>query len=154
MGNFTFNIAKGRIRTYLELPAAADAVLLVLLKSGGLEADATLKDYDDLSALLAAANDECDFTGYARRTITPSAPTVDDTNERVDIDGTDPASYTNSGGAAQDSGKAILVYDNDTGAGTDANIIPLLAWDCVLTFNVGVATTVAFNAAGMARITD
>ena len=40
-----------------------------ILKLAGVESDATLKDYALLSTLLAAANDECDFTGYSRKTL-------------------------------------------------------------------------------------
>lgn len=151
MGDFVFNIAKGRHHYYASLPAAADALILVLLKSAGLEADDTLNNYDDLGALLAAANDEADFTGYARRTLAGVTATVDDTNNRADTDATDPASWTNTGGSSQAVGKALVCYDNDTGAGTDANIIPLYAFDCVVTFDIGVATSLAFNAAGMGR---
>jgi hypothetical protein len=77
--------------------------------------------------------------------------TPDDTNNRQDADAADPASYTNSGGASQAIGKLLVVYDNDTGAGTDANIIPLTYHDCVITFDVGVPVTISFNAAGFFR---
>lgn len=151
MADGIFNIAKGKIKYYAELPATNDALVFVLLKASGLEADDTLNNYDDLGALLAAANDECDFTGYARRSWTTATITVDDTNNRLDIDITDPASWTNTGGSAQAAGKALLCYDGDTTAGTDANITPLAYFDCVLTFDVGVATSVAINAAGAMR---
>lgn len=151
MGDFVFNISKGKHARYADLPDANDALILVLLKASGLEADATLIDYDNLSVILAAANDECDFTGYARRTLASVVATVDDTNNRMDTDAADPASYTNTGGSVQQAGKALVCYDGDTTGGTDANIVPVYAFDCLLNFDVNVATTVAFNAAGMGR---
>jgi hypothetical protein len=154
MANFVANIVKGKPRYYLELPAANDGLFLVLLKFTGLEADATLRDYDDLAAVLAAANDEADFTGYSRKAVTPGAATVDDTNERVDIDAPDVSAYTNSGGASQRTGKAVLCYDPDTTAGTDSTLVPILWWDCDITFDVGVATTLPFNVAGILRAED
>jgi hypothetical protein len=151
MADIVFNIAKGKVARYADLPDANDSLILVLLKASGLEADGTLQDYDTLAAILAAANDECDFTGYARRTLASITVTPDDTNNRQDVDAADPAAYTNTGGASQAAGKAVVCWDGDTTGGTDANIVPLVALDCVVTFDVGVATTVAFNAAGFFR---
>lgn len=151
MADFVFNNVLGKVRYYLELPAASDGLLLVLLQFTGLEADGALRDYDDLGALLAAASNEMTFTGYTRKAITPAAAVIDDVNNRADTDATDPTSYTNSGGASERSGKALLVYDGDTGAGTDANIIPLLGWDCDFTFDVGATSDLKFNVAGMVR---
>lgn len=151
MADIVLNIAKGRVAELAALGATNDALILVLLKSSGLESDATLLDYDTLGTILAAANDECDFTGYSRKTLASVTVTVDDTNNRVDIDAADPSAYTNSGGSAQAAGKALICYDGDTTGGTDANIVPLVALDCVVTFDVGVATTLAFNASGFFR---
>lgn len=150
MANLVFNRAKGRAARVAELPETADALILVLLKSAGLETDAVLRDYDDLAAILAAANDECDFTGYTRRTLASVTVTFDDTNDRVDVDAADPASYTNTG-VAQAAGAALVCYDNDTGAGTDANIVPLVKLDAAVMFDTDVATTLTFDAAGFFR---
>jgi hypothetical protein len=154
MANFTFNNVLGKVRFYTELPAANDALILVLLQFTGLEADATLRDYDDLSTLLAGASNEMTFTGWARRTLAGITPTVDDTNERVDVDATDATGWTNTGGASERAGKALIVYDPDTTTGTDTTVVPLLAYDCDLTFDVGALTTTPFNAAGFVRFTN
>jgi hypothetical protein len=149
MSDFVFNISKGQVAYLATLPAASDALILVLLKTAGLEADATLIDYDNLSLILAAANDEADFTGYTRRTlasVTSGPP--DDTNNWMLVDAADPTAYTNSGGAAQAISKAIICYDPDTGAGTDTTMQPLVGLDCVVTFDISVATTLTFNASG------
>lgn len=147
---FIFNVAKGKIAYYAGLPAVSDGLVLVWLKNTGLESDATLKDYDTLAAILAAANDECDFTGYSRRTLSGVTVTVDDTGDKVVIDSADPASYTNTG-AAQVSGAAIVCYDPDTGAGTDADLIPLCqVLVGTISFDQNVLINVAVNAAGLA----
>lgn len=150
MADIVFNIAKGRVARYADLPNANDALILVLLQTTGLESDAVLRDYDSLSAILASTNDEMTFTGYARRTLGTVTVTVDDTNDRVDVDAADPASYTNSS-TSQASSKAVICYDPDTTAGTDADLVPLIALDCVVTFDVGVPVTLSFNAAGFFR---
>jgi len=151
MANVVFNIAKGRVAHYGLLTGGAnDGMLLVLLKTAGLQADATLIDHDTLSVLLAAANDEADFTGYTRRALANVTVTVDDTNERVDVDADSPSSYTNSG-ASQAVSKALVCYDPDTTAGDDTTIVPLVALDCVVTFDTGVPVTLSFDAAGWFR---
>lgn len=123
----------------------------MLLKSSGIEADGTLKDYDTLSALLAASNDEADFTGYARRTLGSVTVTVDDTNDRIDLDAADPAAWTNTGGSAQTISDAVICYDPDTTGGTDADLVPLVLLDFAVTFDLNVATTLSFASAGFAR---
>jgi hypothetical protein len=149
--DFVFNIAKGKIAYYAGLPATSDALIVVLLKSSGLEADSVLKDYDDLASLLAAANDEADFTNYARKTVTASVTvTVDDTNDRVDMDMPD-LTWTAAGGASNNTlGKLLICYDGDTGAGTDSAIIPLTAHDFTATTD-GSDLQAVLAAAGFAR---
>jgi hypothetical protein len=149
-GAFLFNIAKGKFAQLATLPAAADGLVLVWLKSSGLESDATLKDYDTLAAILAASNDECDYTGYARRALTSVTATVDDSGDKMVVDAADPASYTNTG-TAQVAGAAIVCYDPDTGAGTDADLIPLAQLLVgTISFDQNVLINVAFAAAGIA----
>jgi hypothetical protein len=151
MSDGAFNIAKGKIRYYTELPAASDALVVVLLKSTGLVADTALADYDDLAALLAGASDECDFTNYARKTVTLGViATVDDSNDRVDVDMPD-LTWTAAGGAANNTvGKLIVAYDPATGSGTDSEIIPLTFHDCAFTTD-GTDVTAAIAAAGFFR---
>jgi hypothetical protein len=121
--DFIFNISKGKFRTYCELGAAADALIVVPLEATGLVADATLLDYDDLSALLAGATNE--QTTLGRKTISASVTiTVDDTNDRVDVDIPDQTWTASAGNAV---GKVLVCYDADTAAGTDANITPISA---------------------------
>jgi hypothetical protein len=141
-----FNIAKGKAGYYATLPAANDALIVVLIKATGLEADDTLNNYDDLAALLAAANDEADFTNYARKTITSVTNTVDDTNNRLDSDFAD-QTWTAAGGASNNTlGKLLVCYDPDTTAGTDSTVIPLTYHDFSATTDGSDLTAVVATA--------
>ena len=136
MADFVFNIAKGREAYYASLPGANDALIVVPIETTGIETDAVLKDYDNLGALLAAANNEQATMG--RKTIaTGVTVTVDDANDWVDVDFADPVWTAASGNAVS----ALLVcYDPDTTAGTDNDIVPISKHDFVVTPNGGDIT--------------
>lgn len=136
MAGFSFNVALGREvelhnRVNDSDPANAVFVLLVLAASG-LEVDATLKDYDTLSALLASTNNEATNAGYARIILSDTgiaAYTVNDTDDLIMLPLAD---QTFVAIVAGDSWrKALLCYDSDSTAGTDANIIPVKAFDVI-----------------------
>lgn len=120
--DFVFNAAKGRFVHYATLPAASDALVAVLLEASGLEADATLKDYDTLAALLAGTSNE--QTTMGRKTLANVAVTVDDTGDDASFD-CDDLTYTAASGNAV--GKLVVCYDPDTGTGDDTTLIPLTA---------------------------
>lgn len=136
MANITFNIGKGRIvELYKNVKTnnpANSAFVVVLLKAA--EADAVLKDYDDLSLILAeAGNTEADFTNYARKTLTDTdiaaLPAPNDTTDAYELTWPDLV-YSSAGGATNNTmTKLILCYDEDTTTGTDADIVPLGALD-------------------------
>lgn len=149
MGDIVFNVAKGRIAQYGDLSATNDALICVLLKSSGLVSDATMKDYDTLADVLAGASDEADFTGYARRTLSSVTVTVDDSGDAVNVDAADPTAITNSG-SSQAIGAALICYDGDTTGGTDANIVPIVKLDCVVTYDAGATVQLSFHASGFA----
>ena len=123
--NFVFNIAKGKAAYYAGLPAANDALIAVALVATGLVADATLADYDDLAALLGGASDECAASGYARATLGTVTVTVDDGNDRVDLDSADISLGTIAAGAT--IAKVVICYDPDTTTGTDSTLVPISA---------------------------
>lgn len=150
MANQVFNVAKGRAGYYSSLPAANDALVIVLLKSSGIEADDTLNNHDTLATILAAANDEADFTNYARKTLTSATLTVDDTNNRLDVDIAD-QTWTSAGGAANNTlAKLLICYDPDTTGGSDSDIIPLTHHDFSATTD-GNDLTAQIAAAGFYR---
>lgn len=142
------NIAKGKFTYLAGLPAANDALIWIVLKASGLEADTVLLDYDDVAAILAASNDEATFTGYARVTATGVTVTVDDTNNRVDVDANDPSwSPTTS----EAEGAIMLVYDGDTTGGTDANLTPQFIDAFVVTTPTSGTTSYTVASGGMLR---
>lgn len=134
MSSFSFNVSKGR---EVEFHARVDgndptnsALVIVALASSGLQVDADLQDYDTLSAILAAANDEVTNAGYSRIVITDTglaAYTVDDTDDSITLP---LANQTFTAIVAGDSWRKLLIcIDMDTTSGTDANIIPVKAFD-------------------------
>lgn len=152
MADFVFNIALGRIAELAHrilgtgggTQESAGAFVIVLLASSGIESDATLKDVDTLAALVAGATNEATNTGYSRLTYDETGDglsvTVDDANDRVDVDFTDPtwATVDNDGTGA--IGDLVVCMDFNTGAGDDTNVVPLTLHDFSLTPNGGSVT--------------
>lgn len=138
MADFVFNIAKGRVAEFYNRVDTNDptnsALVVVVLATSGLESDATLKDKDDLAAVVSGATNEVTNSGYARKVLTDSdlsALAPDDTNDRMDADIPD---QTWTAVAAGDGwSKLIVCYDGDTTGGADSAIIPLTAHDFVVT---------------------
>lgn len=145
MADFIFNIAKGKIAYYASLPAANDALVVVPIETTGIETDAVLKDYDNLSVLLAAASNE--QTTMGRKVLTSVTVTVDDTNDWVDIDAADPTWTAATGNAVS---ALVVCYDPDTTSGTDADLVPLSKHDFVVTPN-GSDITATFPTGGFER---
>ena len=154
MADQIFNIALGRIaelynRVDLNDPTNAALIIVVIDTSA---TDAVLKDLDDLAAIEAnASTAEVTNTNYARKTLVDSDLTAfapDDTNDRVDLDIAD---QTWTAVVAGDAWTDLLIcYDSDTGAGTDANIVPLAQYDFAVTPD-GSDITAEVNAAGFFR---
>jgi hypothetical protein len=128
MATLVPNIAKGKVAYYAGLPAANDALIWVLFT--GSETDDNVRDADTLTAVIATALNEATFTGYARVTGSSVTVTVDDTNNRTDVDAADPAWSPTSAEALTRIG---VFYDPDTTGGTDADLIPLFIDDFALT---------------------
>lgn len=155
MANQIFNNALGRVaelyrRVDINDPANS-ALVIVILATAGIETDAVLKDKDTLADLVSGTTNEVTNTGYARKVLTDAdivAFAPDDTNDRVDLDIPD---QTWTGVAAGDGWQDFVVcYDNDTTAGTDANIEPLTLHDFVVTPD-GSDITAQIAAAGFYR---
>lgn len=155
MANIAFNIAKGRVVEYanrVNVNDPANSIFVILiLATAGIEADATLIDVDTVTALVAGTTNEVTNSGYARKTLDQTGGiviTVDDTNDRVDIDIPD---QTWTAVAAGDGWNDLVVaYDSDSTAGTDANIVPMSQHDFVVTPD-GSDITAQIAAAGFYR---
>lgn len=146
MTDGVFNIAKGAAAEKVRDGAATVEIDLMLLKAN--EAEGALIDHDDVAALLGAAgNTEADFTNYARKADIDATITIDDTNDRVDLDSAD-QTFTSAGNGVNNTlTKAILMFDE---GGTDATRIPLTHHDFAVTTD-GSDLTLEFNASGWYR---
>ncbi|GAA0969768.1 hypothetical protein GCM10009555_017500 [Acrocarpospora macrocephala] len=128
MGNIAFNISLGRIVYDMSLPGANDALIIIPIEASGIESDNTLRDYDDLGSILAAANNEQSTMG--RKTVTSVTVTINDTDNRAEVDIADQTWTAAAGNAIA---ALIFAYDGDTTGGTDSNIRPLTKHDCSMT---------------------
>jgi hypothetical protein len=130
MADFVFNVAKGKVARYAELPETSDALIVVVIDTAA--SDATLKDLDTLAAVLADSDTaEVTNSGYARKSLTSATVTVNDASDTVSADIAD---QTWSAVASGDSWTDLLIcYDANTGSGDDSAIIPLTCHDFVVT---------------------
>ena len=135
MSNVVFNVAKGRLAYYASLPLANDALIAVPIQATGIVSDATMIDYATLAALLAGGSTE--QTTMGRKTLAGVTVTVDNANDWVDINATNPV-WTGATGNA--IAAIVICYDPDTTTGTDADLIPLTKHDFAVTPNGGDIT--------------
>lgn len=146
MADFVFNIAKGEVKKYAKLDGGAnDALIVIPIEAAGVEADDVLNNYDDVAALLGGTTNE--QTTMGRKTVTSVTITVDDTNNRVDIDFAD---QTWTGATGNAVGDLLVAYDPDTTAGTDSTLVPLTCHDFPVTPD-GSDVTAQLAAAGFFR---
>lgn len=133
--DFVFNIARGRIKQYYDnvdnnTPTGCN-LILVPLEVTGIEADSTLRDYDELQSLLAGTSNE--QTNQARKSLVDAdlaeMPAPDDANDRMDLDLPD-VTYTALAGNA--IGKILVCYKPGA-ASADNLIIPLTAHAVTIT---------------------
>ena len=125
MANFVFNRAKGRVTEWAERVNANDPTnsvfVIMALDASGIEADATLLDKDDFSALVSGTTNEVTNSGYSRKSIDQSGGitvTYDDTNDRVDVD--IPDQTWTAVAAGSNWSDLVFGYDSDSTGGTDS----------------------------------
>jgi hypothetical protein len=154
MADQAFNIAKGRAVEYAARVNANDptnAVLVVEVINTSAT-DATLRDLDTFAAIEADANTaEVANSGYARKVLDQAASitiTVDDTNDRVDVDFPDQTWTAVAAGTAWTD--VVVGYDSDSTGGTDSGIVPISQHDFAITPD-GSDVTAQLNAAGFYR---
>lgn len=152
MADFVFNISKGRVGAYVQNvkdgSPANSRLKVIPLEATGLEADAALKDHNELAALLAGSSNEQATMG--RKTIVAGdiTLTVDDSGEKLDIDLTDIVWAAAAGNAL---GSLVLVYCPDgVTPGADNTFIPLTNHVFAVTPD-GSDITAVINAAGFYR---
>lgn len=153
MADLVFNIAKGRVAELynrVDSNDPANSALVIVPVDVGAVTDATLRDFDTLAAILGGGVTERTTNGWTRKTLTDvdlAAFAPDDTNDRVDLDIPDQTWTAVTAGAVTD---LIICYDNDTTAGTDANLVPLTMHDFAITPD-GSDVVAVINAAGFFR---
>ncbi len=141
-----YNISKGKGAHYGGLPAANDAIIVIPLETTGIESDATLQDYDTVAAILAGATNEQATMG--RKTAASVVVTVDDTNNRTDVDCADVTFTAVPAGNA--CSRILACYEPDTTAASDSNKVPITHDDFVVT-PAGGDITWQVNASGFYR---
>jgi len=130
IANIILDYAVGRWVEKYRLPVGGDNILIVLLQASGLEADATLNNYQFLSDLLAASNNEATFTNYSRKvlsaadiTVTPNTGTGVTTVDIAD------QTWTSAGGAVNNSLGAFLTCYRQTSSTPDSGVLVLSKHD-------------------------
>jgi hypothetical protein len=156
MGNFVFNIAKGRVNELYNRVDTDDPTnaVLVIVAINTTETDTNLKRLDDLAAVLANVNTaEVTNTNYTRKILDDTVTVAlvpDDVNDWLSIDIPDQVFNTILAGDAWTD--LLLCYDSDNLGGTDANILPLGQFDFPITPD-GSDITAVINASGLFRAT-
>ena len=140
MADFVFNIAKGAFVEKIRDSASAVGVLLLKVA----DTDAVMRDTATVTALLATVADEATDPSYARKTALTGTITVDNTNDRVDVDLPDQTWAALAGAAITD----LVVFYEDAAA--DTTRVPLTLHDFAVTPD-GSDVTAQFNASGFAR---
>lgn len=128
----TFNIAKGReVQLYDNVKSnnpANSAFIMMVLATGSPGIVDTLLDMDTFAAILAGGYAEVTNTGYGRKTITDATLVAWAPDDATNSTTLYLPIQTWTTVAAGDIWDIVVVgYDNDTTAGTDANITPVTA---------------------------
>lgn len=127
--SFVFNIAKGKVAYYATLVGTGGARLLVVpIEASGLEAEATLKDYTNLSALLAGSSNE-QTSNMTRKAVTSAIATADNSGDKMNADCADVTWTAATGNAV---GALVICFD-PTGSSADTALIPLTKHDWAVT---------------------
>jgi hypothetical protein len=126
MADQVLNIAKGAVAEKIR-----DGANIQIIAITDAETDAVLRDKDTVSDFVSGATNEATQSGYARKSISNASITltVDDTNDRVDVDVADQTwTAVASGGSAWTD----LLFAEDVG-GADSSRVPLTMQDFVIT---------------------
>lgn len=125
------NVAKGKAAYYGTLPLTNDALIAVPIRTASVPTDEQFRDAATLAAILAIGTENTTMT---RKTLAGVTPTVDNATNESRLTATNPtwtAAQMAAGGGAVS--KLVICYDPDTTGGTDADLIPLVALDMVVT---------------------
>jgi hypothetical protein len=139
MANFVFNYGKGRGAEFYNRvdtndPAASELVI-ALLASTGLEAQASIVDSATHAEVVDGTTNEATNTGYAKKVLADAdlvAFTPDTVNDRADIDCAD---QTWTGVANDGTGAigALTTYYDPVGSQTATDMVPITHHDFAVT---------------------
>lgn len=142
MADGVFNVGKGHVAEMFR--ASPNSGILLMLSAA--EADSALQDRTDLSDLLGAAgNTEATNTGYSRKTGIAVTVTIDQSNDRVDVDMADQTFSSVASGGTWD--KAVFAHERTA---SEAGRIPCTHQDTTITPD-GSDITIELNASGFFR---
>jgi hypothetical protein len=138
VADFMYNQGKGRVAGWADQVNANTPTnaAIILMAINTATADATLQDLDSFAAIESdGSTAEVTNSGYARKTLDQAGGltvTVDDTNNRVDVDCPDQTwtAVAASPGAWTD---LVFGFDSDTTGGTDSAILPGTQHDFAVT---------------------
>jgi hypothetical protein len=141
MAPFIADSAKGRWVEKYMLPIGGDNIVVVLLQSSGLQADATLNNHTFLSQLLAAGNTEATFTNYSRKVLSAADITVS-VNTGTGITTVDIVDqvWNAAGGALNNTLGALLTCYRPTSGSLDSSMLILTKHDFATTTTGGNLT--------------
>lgn len=148
MGNGAFNVARGRLVRYFDLPDASDQISFELLR-GTIQADDTLNNHLTLASVLAA-NTRADFTNYAPLDFSSGITIVqNNTTNLQNVDLID-LTWFSAGGPVSGNNTVtkVLACYKPTSTATTTQTIPLLFWDANST-TTGTDLLLQVNAAGL-----
>lgn len=140
MADLVFNVAKGKVAEYAARINANDPTNSVFQISlwNSSATDAVIRDLDTVADVESNANSAELTSGtnanYVRKTLTDASSitiTVDDTNDRTDVDCPDQTWTALGAGTAVTD--LMFSYDSDSTAGTDANQVPCTWHDFAVT---------------------
>src|SRR5262252_9639288 len=118
-----------KLRYQLELPAANDGLVVVLLQADGLEDDANLSAHATLSDLLLW-NSEANFTNYGRLILTTPATVTADAETGAVAFELGEQTWTGAGGLVDNELAAIVIcYLPDVALLDDTTMLPLVSLD-------------------------
>jgi hypothetical protein len=153
MANIVFNVALGRAAEFQNRvdtndPAASELVIMILATTG-VEADAVLKDKTTFADVVSGTTNEVTNSGYAKKVLTDIDVVfvVDQANDRVDLDIAD---QTWTAVAAGDGWNDLVIGYDPVGSQTMGDIIPMTLHDFVLTPD-GSDVTAQLSSAGYFR---
>lgn len=136
MADFVYNQGKGKVAEWAARVEANDPTnsVFVIAAINTSATDATLRDLDTVAAIEADGNTaEVTNSGYARKSLANGSLTItiDDTNDRTDVDCADQTWTAVAAGTAWTD--LVFAYDSDSTGGTDSNVVPATQHDFAVT---------------------